>query len=307
MKCLGEWNKLGRLLAPSKELPWMSTYSGSASVLPNKNSSRVTVYVTGRDNRNRSSIGQFTLDLESSIEILDIKDKPVLSFGERGTFDENGVSYPYVVANRDKIYMFYTGWMPTVLTPFQNHLGLAVRCTDGSFSRVSKVPIMDRNHDDPLCIGSACVIHELGHWQMWYTSFLKWGEVSTEPKHYYHIKYAESEDGILWRRPNKVCVSFENKEEFAIGKPSVVKINNTYHMWFCHRGSQYRIGYAYSTNGKDWTRKDEWAGIGLSEEGWDSESICYPYVFRHKDNLFMLYCGNKYGKEGLGIAKLNLN
>jgi len=41
-------------------------------------------------------------------------------------------------------------------------------------------------------------------------------------------------------------------------------------------------------------------GIGLSEDGWDSEMICYPFVFRHKDKTYMLYCGNGYGKTGFG-------
>jgi hypothetical protein len=42
----------------------------------------------------------------------------------------------------------------------------------------------------------------------------------------------------------------------------------------------------------------------VSEEGWDSEMMCYPYVFDHKGERYMLYNGNGYGKSGFGIAKL---
>ena len=43
---------------------------------------------------------------------------------------------------------------------------------------------------------------------------------------------------------------------------------------------------------------------GRSETGWDSEMICYPYVFKHKGRFYMLYCGNGYGKTGFGLAVL---
>ena len=77
-------------------------------------------------------------------------------------------------------------------------------------------------------------------------------------------------------------------------------------MWFAHRGTKdyttYRIGYASSTDGIKWKRKDENAGITISEKGWDSDSICYPYMISHKNKKFMLYCGNNYGETGFGYA-----
>ena len=75
-----------------------------------------------------------------------------------------------------------------------------------------------------------------------------------------------------------------------------------YHMWFSYRGQQYRIGYAWSEDGIRWTRRDDLAGIDVSSSGWDSESICYSHVFEWKGLLYMLYCGNHYGRDGLGLA-----
>jgi len=83
-----------------------------------------------------------------------------------------------------------------------------------------------------------------------------------------------------------------------------VKLNGKYHMWYVYRGTQYRIGYAYSVDGVSWQRCDELAGIGVSEHGWDSSAICYPHVIECDDHLLMFYCGNEYGKDGLGVAKL---
>jgi hypothetical protein len=75
-------------------------------------------------------------------------------------------------------------------------------------------------------------------------------------------------------------------------------------MWYSYRGESYRIGYAESHDGIQWTRRDEEAGIEVSDGGWDSEMICYPCVFDHEGQRYMLYNGNGYGKTGIGLAVL---
>jgi hypothetical protein len=45
-----------------------------------------------------------------------------------------------------------------------------------------------------------------------------------------------------------------------------------------NRESGYRIGYAYSDDLINWMRDDEIVGIDVSEDGWDSDMLCYPHV-----------------------------
>ena len=73
-------------------------------------------------------------------------------------------------------------------------------------------------------------------------------------------------------------------------------------MWFSYKGGSYRIGYAESADGLHWERRDADAGIDVSPSGWDSQMIEYSYVFRHKGKLYMLYNGNNYGCDGVGLA-----
>ena len=78
-------------------------------------------------------------------------------------------------------------------------------------------------------------------------------------------------------------------------------------MWFSYRGSKetkYSIGYATSPNGEDWSLDLDGAGIATSSKGWDSEMIEYPFVFDHKNERYMLYNGNGFGKSGFGMARL---
>jgi predicted GH43/DUF377 family glycosyl hydrolase len=139
---------------------------------------------------------------------------------------------------------------------------------------------------------------------MWYVSCTRWELEDNQPKHYYHIKYAESNDGIHWERTGRVCIDFESSDEYAISRPCVVKDDDIYRMWYSYRGESYRIGYAESEDGIHWERKDEEVGIDVSPSGWDSEMIEYPFVFDHEGKRYMLYNGNGYGKTGIGLAVL---
>jgi hypothetical protein len=64
------------------------------------------------------------------------------------------------------------------------------------------------------------------------------------------------------------------------------------------------IGYAESRRGLAWDWQDTEAGIEPSASGWDAEMIEYAYVFRQRDETYMLYNGNDYGRTGIGLAVL---
>jgi hypothetical protein len=148
---------------------------------------------------------------------------------------------------------------------------------------------------------------------MWYLSGLEWKIHAGNPEPYYHIKYAESTDGIHWKREGRVCVDFKTPNEGGIARPSVLKDGKTYRMWYSYRGGidyrtnrshSYRIGYAESQDGLEWVRKDDEVGITISEGGWDSEMIAYPFVIDINDRRYMFYNGNGFGKSGIGYAVL---
>lgn len=300
------WQKLGKIITPQPTIDWMATFTGPSFALQIEDSPLFDIYITGRDQLNRSQIGKIRIDIREPNQVLRIDPNPVLSFGELGAFDENGVAYPYIVRHQNQLYLYYVGWMPTVLTPFSNHIGLAIQQKNGAFQRASRAPILPRTHEDYLSTGSCGVrINQEGIWQMWYTSFVKWEKSNNQqkPKHYYHIKYASSTDGIHWQRNHEVCIDFNNEREFAICHPTVWRDSEgLYHMWFACRGEEYQIGYASSNDGIYWNRCDERAGISVSKEGWDNKALCYPHVFEYAGRLFMLYNGNEYGKTGLGLA-----
>jgi len=98
----------------------------------------------------------------------------------------------------------------------------------------------------------------------------------------------------------------------ALTRPTVLKINEKYHMWFCYRGSDdfrdgdnaYRIGYAWSDDLITWYREDKKSGIEVSDSGWDSKMIAYPYIVKTEYGIYMFYNGNGFGLSGFGYAVL---
>lgn len=265
------------------------------------------IYFSSRDEQGRAQIGSFDFDLKSRT-VLAVSENPVIALGALGAFDDRGVTSSCLVNYEGRKYQYYTGWTVGVTVPFYFYVGLAVSEDDGvTYTRVSLAPILERNSIDPYLTASPCVLIENGVWRMWYVSGTGWEMKNGQAHHYYHIKYAESSDGINWRREGVVCIDYQSEDEYAIARPCVVKDDDVYQMWYSYRGQSYRVGYAESKDGLRWERKDAEVGIDVAQAGWDSEMIEYPFVFDHEGERYMLYNGNGYGRTGVGLATLDLH
>ena len=294
------WRKLGLLISPADGADWMKTHAMLPCIQP-LGGDLYKVYFSSRDEKNRSLVGYANLEITERPRIHEYSPDPVLGLGELGCFDDNGVTPSWVLEHKGKVYLYYIGWNQRSTVRMALVAGVAVS-TDGgdSFERVYRVPILDRTHEEPLTLNTApCVLREGNRWKMWYVSGVTWINPDL-PR--YNIKYAESNDGLRWDRRGITCIDFESTRENALARPCVLQEDGIYKMWFSHKGEEYRIGYAESADGIAWDRKDDVVGIDVSSSGWDSQMIEYAYVFNHAGNKYMLYNGNNYGEEGIGLA-----
>jgi hypothetical protein len=298
--CTSEWEKRGLIIKPQKQLWWMQTHA----MLPTIDwveGSLYRIYFSGRDKENRSHIGYAVIDMNSSYKILEYSAEPVLTLGSLGCFDDNGVTPSSVVNYAGRKYLYYIGWNKGSTVRMSLVVGLAISSNGGkSFERYSRAPILERTNEEPYSILTApCALIEKGIWRMWYVSGIGWVHPDL-PR--YNIKYAESNDGIYWDRNGTVCIDLKSETENALARPCVMKDNDLYKMWFAHKGREYRLGYAESKDGITWDRKDERVGIDVSKSGWDSDMIEYAFVFNYNNRKHMLYNGNNYGFDGIGLA-----
>jgi hypothetical protein len=210
------------------------------------------------------------MDFNDNFKIVGVAEKPVLSPGEAGLFDDSGVSLGWLLSVSGKKHLYYLGWNLNlkVTVPWQNAIGLAVYDEAAArFVKTGRAPIVDRSEADPFTISYPCVIKDGSGYSMWYGSNLKWGRDQQDMCHV--IKHARSADGISWNRSGHIAINLQYKNEYAVSKPMVLKEDGIYKMWYSYRGRDaitgYRIGYAESTDGHQWLRKDDLAGIDVSK------------------------------------------
>ncbi len=301
-----EWIKLKHLFVGDKHSDWMYSHGSNPVFMPLHGAVN-RVFFSCRDAHSRSHIAYIDVDFEDDFKIVNISKEPVLAPGEPGYFDDSGVVMGCLQYVDNKLHLYYLGWNLKVTVPWLNTIGLAIydSKTD-TFNKASKAPVMDRSHEDPFSISYPSIILENGVYRMWYGSNLSWGKDQADMQHVF--KYAESTDGVNWKRTNKVVVDLMHKNEYALSKPWVLKDKDKYKMWYSYRANgnitTYRVGYAESLDGLNWQRLDHAVGIDVSSNGWDSEMISYPCVFDFRGKRYMLYNGNGYGKTGFGIAVL---
>lgn len=298
---MSRWRKLGHVYAPDGSTSWMQSHAANP-VAEWLEGDRFRIYFSSRDGRNRSSIASVEIDLTEPSRILGVSDEPVLGPGDPGMFDDSGASIGCLVSVGAQRYLYYMGWHLTVVVPWQNAIGLAVSDGPGlPFRRVSRFPIVELNEIDPYTLSYPWVAYEAGRFRMWYGSNIAWGAEKRDMRHL--IKYAESSDGMRWERAGTVAIGFEQPGEYAICKPAVARDREgRYLMWFCSRGEAYRIWEAVSDDGVTWRRAGDTPALSVSDTGWDSEMVEYPFVFDHRGARYMLYSGNGFGRTGFGLA-----
>lgn len=251
------------------------------------------------------------IDKETPNKILNKSKTPILKLGNKGSFDWAGIMPTEIITVNKKKYLYYIGWSLRVDVPYHNNLGLAISNDDGeTWEKYSNGPILSTSHLEPGYIGTVSIMIENDIWRMWYLSCLNWveSELGMEPT--YDIKYSESKDGINWVPFGVTCIPIEN-DEGGISSQRVIKINNTYHMWYSIRNkldyrnnikNTYRIKKSTSPDGLRWIKNDSIElDIDLSSD-WDNIMICYPFIIQKNNKLIMFYNGNNFGKTGIGYA-----
>jgi hypothetical protein len=307
------WEKKGLIFVPDGKIDWSISHAQLPIVdIENRNFWRI-FYAT-RNSIGQSNIGYVDVSPGKPEDILYIQQHPLLQLGKLGTFDESGIMPVAIVNHEGKKYLYYAGWSLKKTVPYHNTVGLAISENEGiSFEKIGEGPIFDSKPFEPYSNGTINILIENGVWRAWYQSITKWLDIDNVSEPFYHIKYAESSDGINWNRKGNIAIDYKDESEAGICSATVIHQDGVFQMWYCYRGlvnyrfdkkTSYKIGYAESQNGYHWIRRDKLVGIDISHEGWDNEMMAYPNVIQFKGRKFMFYNGNGFGRTGFGYAIL---
>lgn len=298
------WTKLGQLYQPKGFGRHQKLISHASNPLPvHLDGDVYRIFYSGRDRFNRSSVGAVDIDIIRREVVFEHHD-PFFEHGSPESFYADGVSIGNCYVSNGIRYMLFMGWQNPSDGHWRGDIGRLILNTDFSLQIDKEVPFMGVSAVDLVSLSYPWVHpRPSSGFDMWYGSTLTWDAGNGEMLHV--INHATSKDGELWCRKG-LSVPYVLGKAQAFSRPTVIQnLEGHYEMWFSYRcgsGKTYRIGYAQSHDGVDWQLDLPSAGIDVSEAGWDSEMIEYPFVFEHLGNQYMLYNGNGYGLTGFGLA-----
>lgn len=305
-----KWKKLGQIFETDN-------FAQSPQALVLKD--RIRIYYSTRINDNGKFLSQIHyVDMVKDLsKIIGRSSKAVVPLGELGSFDEHGI-FPFsVFQEEEKISAYTCGWSRRKSVSVETSTGYAVSNDGGiSFQKLGHGPIFGASLHEPFLVGDSFVRKYDDKYHMWYMYGVRWVKENENaaPDRVYKLAHAISDDGLNWLPSERDIISSLLHENECQALPTVIKIGDTYHMYFCFRdvfgfrtdkSKAYRLGYAYSKDLINWTRDDQAGGMDVSAEGWDSDMLCYPNIYEADGRIYLLYNGNAFGKSGFGAAVLD--
>tara|TARA_Y100000768_G_C23986083_1_gene688920 strand:+ start:1386 stop:2294 length:909 start_codon:yes stop_codon:yes gene_type:complete len=291
------------LIIGSKDIPWVKNHLWVPTAYK-LNRSKIIVFFAGRNFKNESDTGYFVYDINLN-KVTKISKKPVLSRGVLGMFDDSAVIPSHIIKIGRKYFMYYVGWTQGKKVPFFSSIGLAKsNSIYGPFKKIGKAPIIGKSNEDPFFVATCFVEKRKNLFEMYYTSNLGWSKNKKKAFPLYLIKRCTSKDGVKWKFNNDRIINFASSDEVAITRPWIIEYNKKKVMFFSCKKKFYKM-YAAFKNRNKWTRKFNISFTNSSEYKFDNKSQEYGSIIKMKQNYYMFYNGNDYGKKGIGLAISN--
>ncbi|MDO8805327.1 MAG: hypothetical protein Q7R35_12960 [Elusimicrobiota bacterium] len=314
-----KWRKLGKIFDPSRHVlaEGCSSFAKSPQALVFDDFVRIYFCSQKKTGNGKYLSCPQYADFNKTFDaVLRLSKGPVVELGKLGEFDEHGIFPLNVLRHQGKVFGYTSGWSRRTSVSIDMSIGLAISGNDGvSFEKYGHGgPVMAAAHNEPFLVGDPFVQYLDGAFHMWYIFGTGWKRPApgADAERFYRIAHAASKDGINWNRDGATIVAARSENECQ-ALPTVFRADGRYHMYFCYRDAydfrnnrnkSYRLGYAFSDDLAVWHRDDANSGIDVTEGAWDSDMMCYPNTFKCDGEVYMLYNGNEFGRDGFGLAKL---
>jgi len=246
---------------------------------------------------------------------------PVLDVGPPGSFDAKWCVLPHVVqVAPDRWHLYYTAncGKGSGLSAFPG-IGLAVSDDRKRWTKHAGNPVLapsgKAGDDDAVGMagGSVLKVRLPGggtEWRFYYTGCPTLGK-PLKLNQQKRVCLAVSHDAVRWEKRGAVMLRRDDVdyEDVAAAGPVVHQNpDGTFRMWYSAIGTRwgfYSICYAESDDGLRWRRGTAYGdNLQLTPQGtgWEKQMVEYPSVIDVGGRLHMFYCGNGYGKTGIGMA-----
>ncbi len=292
-----KWHKLGQIYQVNNTNPYLLTHASNPLGV-NLKKDIYRIFYNGRDINNKSSVSYVDIDI-NQLKIINDPKTPILTYGDKNSFYSHGISIGNMWKQNNKFYIGFMGWQIRGNSHWTGDIGKFEIKGDKA---EKPTLLLGLSKEDPISLSYPHIEYEDKIYKMWYGSTINWNSENGEMIHV--LKYSTSSEGEIWNLKGTSLPYILGKAQ-AFSRPTLMNINNKKHMWYSYRsgdGTLYRIGHSQSNNNQ--FKLNPSPNLDVSSKGWDSEMVCYPFVFEHKNEIYMLYNGNNHGIEGFGLAKL---
>lgn len=230
--------------------------------------------------------------------------------GILGGFDQHGIFpfHPYAI-NAGFFLALTSGWKRMESVDIDMAIGQAISMDGEHFARNGYGPLITSAPKEPFLVGDPFVLFSDNMYSLFYIFGTKWNDVGSNSERTYKIGKMISQDGLRFNRvsPGKQIIP-DTIENEAQAMPSVVRIKDTFHMFYCYRSSfdfrrgganGYRLGHAISRDLENWNLSR--SALPSKFPIWAQDMQCYPHAAVIDDLVYLFYNGNKFGKSGIGL------
>ena len=212
------------------------------------------------------------------------RDKPCLSLGERGDFDDMHMFAPCVAFEDGLFRMWYCGATGDVAGRVFK-VGLATSADGVHFSRHSSSPVLSFADDRRSVLTATLlrspagsVLREGGELRMWFSAcdFPSGNGLHT-------LHQSSSTAGVAWSIPSEPLLEH-------VYAPTVIREPDSYRMWYIDvQAEPWSVRHATSTDCSNWQVSDD--PVLEVDEDWEHQRLFYPTVLRC-DGLYLMWYGS---------------
>ncbi|HSP88120.1 MAG TPA: hypothetical protein VLN45_08295 [Ignavibacteriaceae bacterium] len=223
---------------------------------------------------------------------IDYPGNPVLT-SQNSYYDNYGVSQPAMIRDGNLFKMWYLGDGGSA-----KGYVLYAESEDGiDWTHPHSGPVLfpgSQSNWDSWAVHPGSVIKEDGIYKMYYTG---WANTYG----HWQVGLATSTDGINWVKNPSPVLTGNSNNEYQVVATSVIKIENTYYMYYNagHYQQSWTINLATSVDGINWT-KHSGNPILTATQTWEGNGVHSPSVIENDNNYLMVYGG--MDNLGLGMA-----
>jgi predicted GH43/DUF377 family glycosyl hydrolase len=217
------------------------------------------------------------------------------------SYDNLGVSQPVVIYDDGFYKMWYHGLGQVYGEPWKTYIHYK-ESVDGINWNSLPNPVMfpGTNSWDSKSVSPGAVLKEDGIYKMYYCGY-------SDEYDSWHVGFATSVNGINWTKHPQPIIYGTYGWEHQIVISSVVKINNSYYLYYTGRNMpEYKIGVAISSDGINFTK---YSGnpILTNDKPWELNGILDGSVINDNGTLKMVYMNSNASGFGFATSTDGLN